>query len=350
MLGIRRNSTNVRGTIRAFNIRSEKEGTLRGQRDIFVWSFRLEQHDADGSPLLLMPVELRGHTIEGGRPNDGDEVAVVGSIRNGTLIARSIVDVQTGSVVRPTGRAFNQTTNILGLLAILIFGSVTLLTNTSLLPALLAQFAVWGSTTLQDCYVYLPGPGPLNSLPLEAGSNMGLIENAGRYAVIRRADSVFGTKRDYEMQVGNLRGWVSSAYVRRFEGDCNRQAARDRFDPVPTDDPTACYVFANQNFMYGSPDPQDMEMQLPTFSRLRAFQTSPSSLGEMVEVEYDGRRLWLPKPVILNPEGNCGWLLYTPTPAPTSMLIVTPTDGAPGSWNPSEDFPITPTPLAVGNF
>jgi len=331
MFAIRKPNTGTRGTVRAFNIRSEKEATLRGQRDIFVWSFRLEQHDADGSPLLFMPVELRGHTIEGGRLNDGDEVAVTGTVRNGTLIARSIVDVQTGSVVRPTGRALSRTITILGLIAILAFAGIPLLTATGLWDVLIGQLAIWGSVSLEDCYVYLERPTQLSSLPL-AGAHTGVTELPGRYRASRRADSYFGSRNDYEILVGNVRGWVSSVYVVRFEGACLPQSPTDSLDIVPTDNPNDCYLYLQSGPLRRTPDPFTMDyIILPVFSRLRAFRTVPHYFlsgdhANMVEVEHEGRRYWILQTNAWNPEGNCSWLIFTPTPTPADIVpTATPT-------------------------
>jgi len=86
----------VEGQVTGLQTRSEPG--LRNQNQM-VWTFRVERYDAAGNQLALVPVELRGLSIEGSI-HDGDRVRVHGKRRDGTLRAKTVENLTTGAVVR----------------------------------------------------------------------------------------------------------------------------------------------------------------------------------------------------------------------------------------------------------
>jgi hypothetical protein len=92
----RAGSAVIQGTARAVQQRSV--GT-QASREIL--SFRVEHYDSMGNRLDPLPVELRGRTGERivGQVNESDQVEVRGTWDNGTLNAKTIINLSTGAVV-----------------------------------------------------------------------------------------------------------------------------------------------------------------------------------------------------------------------------------------------------------
>lgn len=79
----------VVGQVRAFQHRTD---------DLTCWTFRVEQYDSSGNRLRPIPVEMRGFDFEGSL-NDGDEVRVVGTWKNGTLRSEKVENRTTNATV-----------------------------------------------------------------------------------------------------------------------------------------------------------------------------------------------------------------------------------------------------------
>jgi len=65
------------------------------QQTEYTLRFRIDRYDASGNRLGPVGVEM--HRYRGGQLTDGDEVEVTGSPKDGTLIAKDIVNLTTGS-------------------------------------------------------------------------------------------------------------------------------------------------------------------------------------------------------------------------------------------------------------
>jgi hypothetical protein len=89
-----RGHARVRGVARAVQLRDQENG--------HVLSFRIEEYDRAGNRLRPVAVELKGTGLSG-QLGDGEEVAVTGKWRHGTIRARTVVNITTGAHVRVTG-------------------------------------------------------------------------------------------------------------------------------------------------------------------------------------------------------------------------------------------------------
>ncbi|TQS25625.1 hypothetical protein [Microbispora sp. KK1-11] len=89
----------VEGQVRGLQERSEQHGESESES---IWSFRLERYDQEGNRVMLVPVEMRGRSIEGSI-NDGDWIRARGSLRSGTLRLSELQNLSTGAIVRAKG-------------------------------------------------------------------------------------------------------------------------------------------------------------------------------------------------------------------------------------------------------
>jgi hypothetical protein len=87
------------GEARGVRERHEPHGS---SRDEIVWTFRVERHDQLGNRLPPVSVEMRGYRFDGAL-QDGDWVELDGQAQDGTLRARSLRNLTTGSQVRAHG-------------------------------------------------------------------------------------------------------------------------------------------------------------------------------------------------------------------------------------------------------
>jgi len=81
----------VRGVARAIQHRSDGGAS--------VLSFRVERYDRSGNRLPPVPIELRGPQLSG-QLSEGEEVAVTGKWRHGTIRAHTIVNITTAAHIR----------------------------------------------------------------------------------------------------------------------------------------------------------------------------------------------------------------------------------------------------------
>lgn len=93
---VRQGAAALRGVARNVQFRSEVGASRHG---VQVLAFRLEQHDALGTELAPVLVELRGSALEG-QVIDGEEVTVAGKWRHGLVVAQEVVSQTTGASVR----------------------------------------------------------------------------------------------------------------------------------------------------------------------------------------------------------------------------------------------------------
>jgi hypothetical protein len=83
--------TNVQGIARNVELRFDQT------RDTNTLTFHLDRYDAEGNRLAPIGVEFRVHRR--GQVSEGDEVAVSGTMEQGTLVAERILDLTTGSQI-----------------------------------------------------------------------------------------------------------------------------------------------------------------------------------------------------------------------------------------------------------
>ncbi|HET6738313.1 MAG TPA: hypothetical protein VFH76_05250 [Kribbella sp.] len=93
---VRQGAAALRGVARNVQFRSEVGASRHA---VQVLTFRLEQHDALGTELAPVLVELRGAALEG-QVLDGEEVTVAGKWRHGLVVAQEVVSQTTGASVR----------------------------------------------------------------------------------------------------------------------------------------------------------------------------------------------------------------------------------------------------------
>lgn len=127
----------VRGMARGVEVRSV--GTESRSE---ILAFRVERYDAAGNRLAPVAVELRASEVMGD-VNDGDEVAVGGNWKAGTLKARTIVNVATGAQVRAVkwGDA-SSAAKVFGIIFLTPFAIIFTVLTVGIAPALLA-IAYW---------------------------------------------------------------------------------------------------------------------------------------------------------------------------------------------------------------
>jgi hypothetical protein len=85
----------VRGIARSVDLRQYPIGQGQVQS---VLAFHLDRYDASGNRLAPVAVEMVHHRR--GQLTDGDEVEVSGSVKQGTLSAKRILNVTTGAEIR----------------------------------------------------------------------------------------------------------------------------------------------------------------------------------------------------------------------------------------------------------
>lgn len=107
-----------------------------------ILSFRLEDYDARGNRVLLVPVEMRGVGFEGSL-QDGDEARAHGKVRSGTFRADKVENLTTGAEVLA-----KKTPKILVVVFFIFFFAVV---------AFIIAVAVFGFTQMS----MPPGVGPL---------------------------------------------------------------------------------------------------------------------------------------------------------------------------------------------
>jgi hypothetical protein len=90
----------VEGQVRDPHSQADTNWFSRGQG--VVVNFRVEGFDAVGNRIFLVPVEIRGLTVQG-FPSPGDWVRAAGRDRGGTIRAKVVQNLTTGSVIRPRG-------------------------------------------------------------------------------------------------------------------------------------------------------------------------------------------------------------------------------------------------------
>jgi ABC-type sugar transport system permease subunit len=90
-----RGRVKVEGEVRGLQQRMES----KGNRGIYVWSFRLERYNRAGNRLLPIPIEMRGESFQGFL-SEGDHVQVRGRARNGVVQARKVHNLTTGARIK----------------------------------------------------------------------------------------------------------------------------------------------------------------------------------------------------------------------------------------------------------
>ncbi|WP_129311466.1 hypothetical protein [Streptomyces sp. L2] len=128
----------LEGQVRGTQVRSEYRG--QNQPEVIL-SFRVERYDAVGNRILLVPVELRGLSIEGSLA-DGDRVRAGGRMKSGILRVTRVENLTTGTSVVAKGIP------------------KPLLVLAWVLIAAIAAFVVWGLST-----VLFGSPGPPAGFP-----------------------------------------------------------------------------------------------------------------------------------------------------------------------------------------
>jgi hypothetical protein len=90
-----RGRVKVEGEVRGLQQRTEN----KGNRSLYVWSFRLERYNRAGNRLLPIPIEMRGESFQGFL-SEGDHVQVRGRARNGVVRARKVHNLTTGARIK----------------------------------------------------------------------------------------------------------------------------------------------------------------------------------------------------------------------------------------------------------
>lgn len=89
----------ITGVARQVQMRTEVQGNSNGTSTIVVCTFRVEVRDRAGTPVWVVPVEMRGRSFEGS-VSDGDVVRAEGKARRGTLRVKRLHNLTTGAEVR----------------------------------------------------------------------------------------------------------------------------------------------------------------------------------------------------------------------------------------------------------
>lgn len=92
----------IMGVARHVQLRTEVHGNSNGTSTTVVCSFRVEVHDRTGTPVWVVPVEIRGTSFEGSI-SDGDWVRAEGKAKRGTLRVKRLKNLSTGAEVRTGG-------------------------------------------------------------------------------------------------------------------------------------------------------------------------------------------------------------------------------------------------------
>jgi pSer/pThr/pTyr-binding forkhead associated (FHA) protein len=92
----RRGSAHVRGAARAVQLRRDQD-----EQDVLV--FRVDRYDSSGNRVGPVAVEFQGYRT--GQVGEGEEVEVHGKWSRGTLQAKRVTNLSTGSEVRGMGGA-----------------------------------------------------------------------------------------------------------------------------------------------------------------------------------------------------------------------------------------------------
>lgn len=232
MSGLGRKDSIMRGRVRAFSIRNENHALrIFGIGDVSIWSFRLERSDSDGNPMPVLPVVLRGPSIEG-IVNDGDEVEVAGSVQDGILNARNIVNLSfvPPATIRARGKPFRNLVIAAAVLGTLLYFSL----STGFLFLLTARLAESAAVPLSTCVVSTRG-GNINEHMFGMGTRIETImtTSSQQFRALRRADWLFGTITQFEVESKGMQGWLDGV-VEIESGDCIRQAPNDEIMPVVT--------------------------------------------------------------------------------------------------------------------
>jgi len=217
----------VRGIVRSFQtnpagsaLNSPWAGTVH------VWTFRLERSDLHANDAPMTSVELRGPIFEG-LLRDGDDVEVTGAIRNGTLVAKELINYTSSppSMVRATGKSVRNSLVAIGLTSVVVFGLISFLIASGVVRLLLAHIAESQSVPLSSCYV-MTRSGAIYSRMMGMGVQVDLILSPlaiQRLPAYRRADIWFGSSAQFEVDHNGSRGWFNGM-IERVEGDCLRTA------------------------------------------------------------------------------------------------------------------------------
>ncbi|WP_432139830.1 MULTISPECIES: zinc ribbon domain-containing protein [unclassified Streptomyces] len=89
----------ITGVARQVQMRTEVQGNSNGTSTVVVCTFRVEVRNRAGTPVWVVPVEIRGRSFEGSL-SDGDLVRAEGKARRGTLRVKRLHNLTTGAEVR----------------------------------------------------------------------------------------------------------------------------------------------------------------------------------------------------------------------------------------------------------